>query len=96
MGQYFVYIMASHSGVLYVGVTNDLNRRVAEHKEGLVPGFTQRYKVNRLVYFESMPEVNAAIAREKQLKRWNREKKIRLIETVNPSWKDLADEVAPF
>jgi putative endonuclease len=88
--------MASHSGVLYVGVTNDLNRRVAEHKEGLVPGFTQRYKVNRLVYFESMPEVNAAIAREKQLKRWNREKKIRLIETVNPSWKDLADEVAPF
>ena len=96
MSQYYVYIMASQSGVLYTGVTNDLNRRVAEHKEGLIPGFTRKYKVNRLVYYESTPDVNAAIAREKQIKRWRREKKTSLIETINRGWDDLAREVAPF
>jgi putative endonuclease len=88
--------MASHSGVLYIGVTSDLNKRVGEHKEGLIPGFTKRYKVNRLVYYESMGEVNDAIAREKQIKRWRREKKVKLIETINSGWNDLAREIAPF
>jgi len=88
--------MASHSGVLYTGVTNDINRRVGEHKEGLMPGFTKKYKVNRLVYYESMPDVNAAIAREKQIKRWRREKRVKLIETINLGWDDLAREIAPF
>jgi len=88
--------MASRSGVLYVGVTNDLNRRVGEHKEGQIPGFTRKYKVTRLVYYESMQDVNAAIAREKQIKRWRREKKVSLIESINRAWTDLAREVAPF
>ena len=96
MFQYYVYIMSSQSGVLYIGVTNDLNRRVGEHKEGLIPGFTRRYKVNRLVYYETTNDVNSAIAREKQIKRWRREKKVNLIETINREWNDLAREVAPF
>jgi putative endonuclease len=88
--------MASRSGVLYTGVTNDLSRRVGEHKEGQIPGFTKRYKVTRLVYYESMPDVNVAIAREKQIKGWRREKRVNLIETTNRAWKDLASEIAPF
>ena len=92
MSHYFVYIMASRSGVLYVGVTNDIARRVVEHKEGIVPGFTAKYKVNRLVYFEDMTDIRAAIAREKQIKRWRREKKVRLIEGVNPDWNDLSED----
>ena len=88
--------MASRSGVLYTGVTSDLNKRVGEHKEGQIPGFTKRYKVNRLGYYESTNEINDAIAREKQIKRWRRQKKVLLIETVNPDWKDLAREIAPF
>jgi len=94
--QYYVYIMASQSGVLYTGVTNDLNRRVGEHKEGQIPGFTKRYKVSRLVYYETTDNVNAAIAREKQIKRWRREKKVKLVETINRGWNDLAREVSPF
>jgi len=96
MSLYYVYIMASRSGVLYTGVTNDLNRRVGEHKEGQIPGFTKKYKVNRLVYYESMPDVNVAIAREKQIKGWRREKRVKLIETINPGWDDLSREIAPF
>ena len=96
MSQYCVYIMASRSGVLYTGVTDDLNRRVGEHKEGQSPGFTKKYKVTRLVYYESMPDVNVAIAREKQIKRWRREKRVQLIETINRNWNDLAREIAPF
>ena len=96
MPQYYVYIMASRSGVLYTGVTNDLSRRVGEHKEGQIPGFTKRYKVTRLVYYESMPDVNVAIAREKQIKGWRREKRVNLIETTHRAWKDLASEIAPF
>ena len=92
MSQYYVYIMASRSQVLYIGVTNHLARRVAEHKTGEVAGFTQRYKVNRLVYFESSTSINAAISREKQLKGWTRSKKIRLIESDNPNWEDLSLE----
>jgi putative endonuclease len=88
--------MASRSGVLYTGVTSDLNKPVGEHREGQISGFTKRYKVNRLVFCESTNEVKDAIVREKQIKRWRREKKVRLIETVNPEWNDLAREVAPF
>ena len=87
---YFVYMMASISRTLYIGVTNDLERRVAEHAEGLTPGFTAKYHVKRLVYFEAFEEIEAAIAREKQLKGWRRAKKINLIETLNPSWNDLS------
>ena len=96
MSRYFVYIVASRSRVLYVGVTNDLNRRVGEHKEGLIPGFSQKYKTNRLVYYESTSDVRGAIARGKQIKRWRREKKVNLIENLNPEWNDLAREIAPF
>jgi putative endonuclease len=88
--------MASRSGVLYTGVTSDLNKRVGEHKEGQIPGFTKRYRVNRLVYYESTNDINAAIAREKQIKRWRRDKKVHLIETTNRDWNDLAREIAPF
>jgi putative endonuclease len=94
--RYFIYILASQSGVLYTGVTNDLNRRIGEHKEGRVPGFAKKYRVERLVYYEAMGDINAAIAREKQIKRWRREKKVALIETINPGWDDLARELAPF
>ncbi len=87
---YYVYILASLSGTLYIGITNNLEKRMVEHKEGLVPGFTKQYGVHRLVYFESYDDVRSAIRREKQLKGWRREKKIALIEGVNPSWKDWA------
>lgn len=88
--QYFVYVLASRSRVLYVGVTNDLERRVFEHKQKLVPGFTAEYDVDRLIYFESTPNVLAAIRREKQIKGWRRNRKVALIESVNPDWEDLS------
>jgi putative endonuclease len=91
-GTFYVYVLASISRTLYVGVTNDLERRIAEHVQGVTPGFTARYHVKRLVYFEACRDIETAIAREKQLKGWRREKKIRLIESVNPSWSDLAEE----
>jgi putative endonuclease len=87
---YYVYILASLSGTLYIGITNNLERRMVEHKEGLIPGFTKQYGVYRLVYFEVYTDVRNAIRREKQLKGWRREKKIALIRSTNPSWKDLA------
>ena len=90
MSDYFVYIMAGKSGTLYTGVTNDLARRVYEHRRKLLPGFTSRYNITRLVYFEATPDVRAAIAREKQIKRWRREKKVALIESANRDWTDLA------
>lgn len=90
MKSYYVYILASkRNGTLYIGVTNDLVRRVYEHKEGLVEGFTKKYKVDRLVYFEETNDVESAITREKRLKKWNRQWKIELIEKENPEWKDL-------
>ena len=86
---YYVYIVASISRVVYIGVTNNLVRRVHEHKQGLVAGFTKRYQVDRLVYFEETTDVRVAIEREKQLKTWRREKKLVLIEVANPQWKDM-------
>ena len=86
--QYYVYIMASHSKTLYVGVTNDLRRRVCQHKVAS-DGFVAQYDVRRLVYFETTSNVSGAIAREKQLKRLPRNRKIRLIELANPTWNDL-------
>ncbi|HJR57090.1 MAG TPA: GIY-YIG nuclease family protein [Rhizomicrobium sp.] len=91
MNQYFVYILASkRNGTLYIGVTNDLARRVGEHKEKMMPGFTRSYGVDILVWYEVHGDVNEAIAREKQIKGWNRAWKIRLIEKTNPVWNDLA------
>ena len=88
--QYFVYILASHrNGTLYVGVTSDLVRRVQEHREGLVPGFTKRYAVKLLVYFEAHRDISEAILREKRIKRWRRKWKRELIEAQNPQWHDL-------
>ena len=90
--QYYVYIMASKSRVLYVGVTNNLLRRVEQHKQKVVESFTRKYNVTRLVYHEVTNDVRAALAREKQIKSWRRSKKIELIESVNPAWKDLSKE----
>jgi len=89
MRQYYVYIMTNYSRTLYTGVTNDLRRRVYEHKQKLVPGFTAKYNITKLVYFEATNDVQAAIAREKQIKGWLRAKKIALIEAANPRWDDL-------
>jgi putative endonuclease len=86
----YVYIMASRSGTLYIGVTNDIARRTYEHKHGLVPGFTSKYKVHRLIYVERFDSAGEAIAREKQLKGWSRKRKIALIESLNPTMKDLS------
>ena len=88
---YYVYIMTNNSGTLYTGVTNDLQRRVYEHKYKVMPGFTQKYNITRLVYYDETPDVNAAIAREKQIKGWVRSKKIALIESANPHWQDLSE-----
>jgi putative endonuclease len=85
-----VYIMARRSGTLYIGVTSDLARRVHEHKHGLVPAFTSKYRVSRLVYCKHKDDVGAAIKREKQLKRSSRQKKIAPVENVNPKWEDLS------
>ena len=82
--------MTNKSRTLYTGVTNDLERRVYEHKKKLVPGFTAKYNIDRLVYYEATEDVNAAISREKQIKGWLRAKKIALIESVNPVWRDLS------
>jgi putative endonuclease len=90
---YFVYIVASRSRNLYAGVTNNLERRIIEHREGLVPGFSKRYRIHRLVYYELFGNIRAAIAREKQIKAWSRKKKIALIEADNPTWVDLAESL---
>jgi len=90
---YCVYTLSSRSRNLYTGVTNDLERRMIEHRRGLVPGFTVRYKVFRLVHFEGFTDIRDAIAREKEIKGWRREKKIRLIERDNPTWADLAEQL---
>jgi putative endonuclease len=90
MYYYYIYILASRkNGVLYIGVTNNLLRRVYEHKQNLVEGFTRTYNVHKLVYFEQTDDIHAAIQREKQLKKWKREWKMRIIEEFNPEWKDL-------
>ncbi len=89
---YQVYIMASNSGTLYIGVTNNLTRRISEHKQNLVEGFTKKYKCHKLVYYENYSDIKQAIAREKELKGWLRKKKEQLIKSVNPGWKDLSLE----
>ena len=92
MKTYYIYIFASkRNGTLYIGITNDLTRRIFEHKTGLINGFTKKYSVNKLVYFESTNDVNAAILREKRLKKWKRQWKIELIEKSNPDWNDLSE-----
>jgi putative endonuclease len=94
-GNYYVYIVASLSRTLYVGVTSDLMRRIYQHRHKLQDGFTARDNVDRLVYFEHVADVNAAIAREKQIKGWSRKKKVALVEAANPGWSDLAEELFP-
>jgi putative endonuclease len=92
MNQYYVYIMTNATGTLYTGVTNDLRRRVYEHKYGLNEGFTKRYHITRLAYFEVVGDVQTALAREKQIKKWRRSKKIALIKATNPTWRDLSED----
>jgi putative endonuclease len=87
---YYVYILASRSRTLYVGVTNDIARRVLQHRSGTASAFTRKYMVRRLVHVETTPSVRDAIAREKEIKRWTRAKKVGLIEAGNPDWADLA------
>jgi putative endonuclease len=89
---YFVYLMSSRTRVLYCGMTNNLVRRIAEHKSGETPGFTRRYKCDRLVWFERFQYVGNAIARERQLKNWSRGKKLARIHETNPAWVDLSEE----
>jgi putative endonuclease len=85
-----VYFMASKSGVLYLGVTSILSNRVGQHKEKILPGFTQKYNATKLVWFEPHTSIRSAIAREKEIKKWRRSKKIALIESLNPEWNDLS------
>jgi putative endonuclease len=94
MRDYYVYILASdRNGTLYVGVTNDLARRVYEHRNDLIEGFTKRYAVHRLVWFEVHGDINEAILREKRIKKWNRSWKLRVIEEMNPDWIDLTEQL---
>ena len=99
MRHYYVYLLTNQKRTLYVGVTNDLVRRVYEHRHKLVDGFTKKYNLSWLVFYESTGEVESAIAREKQIKGWSRAKKVALIESTNPRWVDLAqgwyDDIEP-
>ena len=91
---YYVYLMANDNNrVLYVGVTNNLLRRIIEHKSKKVRGFTEKYNVTKLVYFEETPDIRSAISREKQIKKWRREKKNKLVEGMNAEWKDLVERL---
>jgi putative endonuclease len=92
---YFIYIMTNQSKTLYIGITSTFRKRVFQHKTGAFEGFTSRYKLDRLVYWEKFKSVHYALAREKQLKRWTRIKKIQLIVSMNPTWKDLAEDWFP-
>lgn len=89
---FYVYIMASDSGTLYIGITNNLERRVWEHQHHFIESFTKKYSCYKLIYFEHFTDVHEAITREKQIKKWRREKKQNLIKTINPTWKDLSKE----
>ncbi len=90
---FYVYILTGKSGVLYTGVTSDLVRRIWQHKQKLIPGFTQRYNLTRLIWFESGSSARGAIAREKEIKGWRRSKKVALIRLINPEWRDLAPDL---
>ena len=93
MKNYYVYLITNwNNKVMYVGVTNNLERRMYEHKNKLINGFTKKYNINKLVYFEQTSDVNAAISREKEIKKWRREKKDNLVLSSNPEWNDLSDE----
>ena len=92
MKNYYVYIMTNNSRILYVGVTDDLNRRLYEHTNNLIDGFTKKYNLTKLVYFETFNQIEDAIRREKQLKNWHRQWKINLIESVNKEWKDVSQD----
>jgi putative endonuclease len=95
--KYYVYILASRSRTLYIGVTNSLRRRVHEHRDGTANSFTAKYKIHRFVYFERFQHIDQAIAREKYLKHFTRQEKIALIESTNPTWEYLAaDSLQPF
>ncbi|MFH1620756.1 MAG: GIY-YIG nuclease family protein [Patescibacteria group bacterium] len=90
---YFIYILTNRQkSVLYIGVTNNLERRLYEHRMKVIPGFSEKYQTVKLVYYEATEDVASAVAREKQLKRWSRKKKEWLIETLNPRWNDLSEE----
>ena len=91
--RYWVYILSSRSGALYIGVTGNLHARLTAHRNGTASLQTRRYRITRLVYCESTGDIHAALAREKQLKAWNREKKLALIRTANPAWDDLSDSI---
>lgn len=93
MVQYYVYIMTNKSKTLYTGVTNNLERRVYEHKQKLLSGFSSKYNITKLVYYEITQDINSAISHEKQIKGWLRAKKISLIESFNQDWIDLSDEL---
>ena len=96
MCTYYVYILASkRNGTLYIGVTNNLERRIYEHKSDLVKGFTKKYNVHYLVYYEATNDIHAVLEREKQLKKWNRKWKLARIEKVNPNWNDMAKDWIP-
>ena len=89
---YYVYLLTNwNNKVIYVGVTNDLSRRIYEHKNKLIPGFSKKYNLSKLVYFEETYDINAAIIREKEIKKWRREKKDKLVNQENPGWQDLSD-----
>ena len=90
MRQFYVYILSSKSLTIYIGVTNNLERRVYEHREKFFQSFTSRYHIDRFVYFEAMPDIRGAIEREKQIKGWLRSRKVALIESMNPTWADLS------
>ena len=92
MRSYYIYIMSSPRGVLYTGVTNNIWFRVLTHKQKKQPGFTKKYNVTRLVYYEETSDIYAALEREKEIKGWRRSKKIKLVESLNPIWEDLAEE----
>jgi len=89
---YYVYIMTNHSGTLFTGITDNLEQRIYEHKHKLVPGFTSKYNITKLVYYEEGNDADATLAREHQIKGWPRAEKIALIESVNPEWKDLSSD----
>jgi putative endonuclease len=94
MKKYYTYILANKkNGTIYIGVTSDLIKRIWEHKQKLVPGFTQKYNIDKLVYCEEHNDVNLAIQREKQIKKWNRSWKIKIIKKQNPEWKDLYNDI---
>jgi len=93
---YYIYIIASASGTLYTGITNNLERRIWEHKQNLIDDFSKKYNCHKLIYYESTPDVRSAINREKQIKNWRREKKCNLIKSINPTWKDLSIEMFDF